>query len=58
MIPLIVAAVLALTVLVGFVALVVSIHRNDRAMSRGGQLRDGLARRVTGCYVSRGVSWT
>ncbi|MFE3455260.1 hypothetical protein ACFXJ8_40725 [Nonomuraea sp. NPDC059194] len=52
MIALVIAAALGLVVLVGFVMIVVSIHRADRAMSAS--LRDRMA---TG-YVGRGVSWT
>ncbi|WP_431898921.1 hypothetical protein [Nonomuraea sp. bgisy101] len=61
MIALVVAAVLGLAVLAGFVMIVVSIRREDRAISLGFAPKSGssvLARRVTGCHVGRGVSWT
>ncbi|MFD1932986.1 hypothetical protein ACFSKW_16040 [Nonomuraea mangrovi] len=61
MIALIAAGALGLAVLIGFVTIVVSIHREDRAMSLDHAPKNGssaFARRVTGCHVGRGVSWT
>ncbi|MEV4104164.1 hypothetical protein AB0J42_28280 [Nonomuraea sp. NPDC049649] len=61
MIPLIIAGVIGVALLVGYVAVLVGIRREDKRLS----LRknpDGasaaLARRVTGCYVRGGVLWT
>lgn len=47
MIALIIAGVLALAIPVGFVAIVVSIHRKDRAMSASVRAQ-----------MVRGVQWT
>ncbi|WP_246075627.1 hypothetical protein [Nonomuraea terrae] len=61
MIPLIIAGALGVTLFVGYVMVLVGIRREDKALS----LRHGpdgasasLARKVTGCYVRGGVSWT
>ena len=60
-IPLIVAGVLGVALVVGYVAVLVGIRREDKRLSLR-QNPDGasavLARRVTGCYVRGGVSWT
>jgi hypothetical protein len=60
-IPLIVAGVLGVALVVGYVAVLVGIRREDKRLSLR-QSPDGasavLARRVTGCYVRGGVSWT
>ncbi|MBB5080682.1 hypothetical protein [Nonomuraea endophytica] len=48
MIAIIITALLALTLVIGFVALVVSIHRADRRMSASVRAR----------MATRGVQWT
>lgn len=58
MIALVVAAGLGLVVLVSFVMIVVSIRRDDKAMSLGYAPKNGFARRVTGFHAEQGVSWT
>ncbi|MEV5554358.1 hypothetical protein SAMN05421874_101333 [Nonomuraea maritima] len=59
--PLIIAGLLGVTLLVGYVAVLMGIRREDKALS----LRQGpstasasLARKVTGCYVRNEASWT
>lgn len=52
--PLIVAALLSLTMGVGFVAVLIGIRREDKKMSLGTAppgAAASLARRVTGCHV-------
>ncbi len=52
--PLIIAVLLSLIVGVGFVAVLVGIRREDKAMSLGAApsgMSASLARRVTGCHV-------
>ncbi|MCK2213337.1 hypothetical protein MF672_005950 [Actinomadura sp. ATCC 31491] len=60
-IPLIVAGVLGTALLVGYTMVLVGIRREDKALTLR-QRPDGasasLARKVTGCYVRSGVSWT
>ncbi|GAA5057567.1 hypothetical protein HNP84_000520 [Thermocatellispora tengchongensis] len=59
--PLIVAGVFGVALLAGYVTVLVGIRREDRGMTLRRQA-DGvpasLARRVTGCHVRNGVSWT
>ncbi|MEO3892370.1 hypothetical protein [Nonomuraea sp. B5E05] len=60
-IALIVAGVLGVALLAGYVAVLVGIRREDKRLSLR-QAPDGaaasLARKVTGCYARGGVSWT
>jgi hypothetical protein len=60
-ISLIIAGVLGVTLLVGYTMVLIGIRREDKALSLR-QLPNGasasLARKVTGCYVRKGVSWT
>jgi hypothetical protein len=60
-IALIFAAVVGLSLLVGYAMVLIGIRREDKALSLR-QRPDGpsatLARKVTGCYVRNGVSWT
>ncbi|MGW4469717.1 hypothetical protein ACWENQ_08595 [Nonomuraea sp. NPDC004354] len=58
MIVLAITALLGLAVLTGFVTIVVSIHRDDKAMSLGHAPKSAFARRVTGFHAEKGVSWT
>jgi hypothetical protein len=56
-IPLIVALVLSAGAAIGFIAVVVGIKRQDKAMSLGAaspELTAGLARHVTGLHVRDG----
>ncbi|MER7506219.1 hypothetical protein AB0L05_35710 [Nonomuraea pusilla] len=58
-IPLIIAALLAAVLLTGYVAVLLGIRREGRAMSlRYGPAgaSESLARKVTGCYVRSGLS--
>ncbi|MEU8404459.1 hypothetical protein AB0C28_55615 [Nonomuraea sp. NPDC048892] len=60
-IPLIIAGVLGVTLLVGYIIVLVGIRREDKALSlhqRPNGAPASLARKVTGCYVRNGVSWT
>ncbi|MEV1001798.1 hypothetical protein [Nonomuraea sp. NPDC050202] len=60
-IPLIVAGVLGVTLLVGYTMVLIGIRREDKALSlrqRPNGASASLARKVTGCYVRKGVSWT
>ncbi|WP_043627583.1 hypothetical protein [Nonomuraea candida] len=60
-IPLIIAGLFGVALLVGYVMVLVGIRREDKRLSLR-QAPDGasasLARKVTGCYVRNGVSWT
>ncbi|MFF4620182.1 hypothetical protein [Nonomuraea jabiensis] len=60
-IPLIFAGVLSVALLVGYVTVLVGIRREDKRLSLR-HAPDGvsasLARKVTGCRVRNGVSWT
>ncbi|MEV4807940.1 hypothetical protein AB0K18_48800 [Nonomuraea sp. NPDC049421] len=59
--PLIIAVLLSATVLVGYVMVLVGIRRQDKALSlrrHSGGAAASLARKVTGCYVRDGVTWT
>ncbi|MFI7043302.1 hypothetical protein [Streptosporangium sandarakinum] len=52
--PLIVALILAATVLVGYTLVLIGMRQEDRCMSLGKvppSRTAGLARRVTGCHV-------
>ncbi|MEV1168129.1 hypothetical protein [Nonomuraea sp. NPDC049784] len=60
-IPLIIAGVLGVTLLVGYIVVLVGIRREDKALSlrqRPNGASASLARKVTGCYARNGVSWT
>ncbi|GAA3569715.1 hypothetical protein GCM10022419_058270 [Nonomuraea rosea] len=60
-IALIVAGLLGVILLVGYVAVLVGIRREDKALNlrrRPDGVSAVLARKVTGCYVRNGVSWT
>ncbi|MEV5895772.1 hypothetical protein ACIBQX_49745 [Nonomuraea sp. NPDC049714] len=60
-IPLIIAGVLGVALLVGYVTVLVGIRREDKALSlrrNPSGASASLARKVTGCYVRDGVSWT
>ncbi|MEV6159459.1 hypothetical protein AB0L53_54915 [Nonomuraea sp. NPDC052129] len=59
--PLILAALLGVTLLVGYITVLVGIRRQDKAMNLRRQTNGvsaSLARKVTGCHVRNGVSWT
>ncbi|RVX46251.1 hypothetical protein EDD27_9116 [Nonomuraea polychroma] len=59
--PLIIAALLGVTLLVGYAMVLVGIRREDKALSlrqRPNGASASLARKVTGCYARNGVSWT
>ncbi|MFI7460934.1 hypothetical protein [Nonomuraea sp. NPDC049646] len=59
--PLIIAALLSTTLLVGYVMVLAGIRRQDKALSlrrHPGGASASLARKVTGCYVRDGVTWT
>ncbi|MDR8409778.1 hypothetical protein MTP10_13640 [Nonomuraea sp. 3-1Str] len=59
--PLIVAGLLGVSLLVGYVTVLVGIRRQDRAMTLRREVTGvsaSLARRVTGCHVRDGVQWT
>ncbi|MEU8356335.1 hypothetical protein AB0C27_10020 [Nonomuraea sp. NPDC048882] len=59
--PLIIAALLSTTVLTGYVMVLVGIRREDKALNlrrQTGGASAALARKVTGCYVRDGVTWT
>jgi hypothetical protein len=60
-IALIIAGLLGVTLLVGYITVLVGIRREDKALSlrqRPEGVSASLARKVTGCYVRNGVSWT
>ncbi|MFI9561734.1 hypothetical protein [Nonomuraea endophytica] len=53
-IPLIIAAIIGISIVYGFAALVISIRREDKAMSlryTPDTTTSSVARRVTGCYT-------
>ncbi len=57
----IVAGMLGVVLLVGYIAVLVGIRREDKALNlrrRPDGASAALARKVTGCYVRNGVSWT
>ncbi|WP_103956487.1 hypothetical protein [Nonomuraea solani] len=60
-IALVIAGLLGVILLVGYIAVLVGIRREDKALNLR-RRPDGasavLARKVTGCYVRNGVSWT
>ncbi|MGP3914263.1 hypothetical protein [Nonomuraea sp. 10N515B] len=59
--PLIIAALLGATLLVGYVLVLIGIRREDKALNlhqRPNGTSASLARKVTGCYARNGVSWT
>lgn len=61
MIPLLIAGLLGVTLLVGYITVLIGIRREDKALSlrqRPDGVSASLARKVTGCYVRNGVSWT
>ncbi|MEV0307466.1 hypothetical protein AB0J43_02240 [Nonomuraea fuscirosea] len=61
MIAFIVAGMLGVVLLVGYIAVLVGIRREDKALNlrrRPDGASAALARKVTGCYVRNGVSWT
>ncbi|MEU4235259.1 hypothetical protein AB0F17_64255 [Nonomuraea sp. NPDC026600] len=61
MIALIIAGLLGVTLLVGYITVLIGIRREDKALSlrqRPDGVSASLARKVTGCYVRNGVSWT
>ncbi|MFI6817239.1 hypothetical protein ACIBG7_32905 [Nonomuraea sp. NPDC050328] len=61
MIALIIAALLGTALVAGYIAVLVGIRREDKALSlrsRPTGVSAALARKVTGCYVRNGVSWT
>ncbi|MGI5285144.1 hypothetical protein ACQEVF_17670 [Nonomuraea polychroma] len=58
---LIIAGLLGVVLLTGYIAVLVGIRREDKALSLHQRPRGAsaaLARKVTGCYVRDGVSWT
>jgi hypothetical protein len=60
-IPLILAGVLGIALLVGYVMVLVGIRREDKALSlrqRPNGASASLARKVTGCYARNGAQWT
>jgi len=60
-IPLLIAGLLGVTLLVGYITVLIGIRREDKALSlrqRPDGVSASLARKVTGCYVRNGVSWT
>ncbi|SPL93920.1 unnamed protein product [[Actinomadura] parvosata subsp. kistnae] len=61
MIALIIAGLIGVTLLVGYIAVLVGIRREDKALNlrrRPDGASASLARKVTGCYVRDGVTWT
>ncbi|WP_113705341.1 hypothetical protein [Nonomuraea lactucae] len=59
--PLIAAGLLGVALLVGYFMVLVGIRREDKAMTLRRQANGAsasLARKVTGCHVRNGVSWT
>ncbi|MEV4173858.1 hypothetical protein [Nonomuraea sp. NPDC049709] len=60
-IPLIIAGVLGVTLLAGYIMVLIGIRREDKALNlrqRPNGASASLARKVTGCYARGGVSWT
>ncbi|MEO3804888.1 hypothetical protein [Nonomuraea sp. B1E8] len=61
MIALIIAGLLGVILLVGYTAVLIGIRREDKALSlhhSPSSASASLARKVTGCYVRNGASWT
>ncbi|MEU6713958.1 hypothetical protein ABZ897_21015 [Nonomuraea sp. NPDC046802] len=59
-IPLIIAGVLGIALLVGYMMVLVGIRCEDKRLSLRhppNSASASLARKVTGCYVRTGVSW-